>query len=282
MNFVSYLTNCLKNDKLIRWPDRFMPLKVYVAPFRWYKEKGQEYFYYAMIKDAFDIWKNASGGKLSFEFVDNLYNSQINIEWKRVDRKSLGHCLYNFDQEGRLFSAEIQIGLSDGLLHRQYEDKNEVKHTIIHEIGHALGVNHSPYLEDIMYVPHQYGATSVSNRDKTTLKWLYNFPAGVTKNDILLQYNFSSDYTLDHLVYFLENPEQSSDEKLEIIPEQLQDKTILREKMPESRQEKDLHYEQDTLAELNKYNLSLQNINVSSNMQEYFKKMRMKKDLNKE
>ena len=53
------------------------------------KEKGNEYFYYSMVKEAFEIWKKASNGKISFEFVDNLYASQINIEWKRVDRSSL-------------------------------------------------------------------------------------------------------------------------------------------------------------------------------------------------
>ena len=267
MSFISYLTYCLKNDKLLRWSDKCMPLKVYVAPFRWYKEKGNEYFYYAMIKEAFDIWKKASGGKISFEFVDNLYNSQINIEWKRVDRSSLGHCLFNFDNEGRLFSAEIEIGLSDGLIHRQYEDKNEVRHTIIHEIGHALGVNHSPYPEDIMYVPHQYGVTSVSKRDVTTLKWLYNFPVGASQKEILEHYNLTSAHTLDHLIYFLENFDKKPD------------KETFQQKMPKPHQEKVLHYEQDTLADINKYNLSLQNITVSSDMREYFKKMRIQKDL---
>ncbi|OGH95107.1 MAG: hypothetical protein A2039_09570 [Candidatus Melainabacteria bacterium GWA2_34_9] len=267
MSFISYLTYCLKNDKLLRWSDKCMPLKIYVAPFRWYKEKGNEYFYYAMIKEAFEIWKQASNGKISFEFVDNLYASQINIEWKRVDRTSLGHCLFNFDPEGRLFSAEIEIGLSDGLIHQQYENKNEVRHTIIHEIGHALGVNHSPYPEDIMYVPHQYGVTSVSKRDMLTLKWLYNFPVGATQKEILAHYDFSSAYTLDHLIYSLENPNQKIEEG------------ISQQKRLKPHQEKVLHYEQDTLADINKYNLSLQNITVSSNMQEYFKKIRIQKNL---
>ena len=46
--------------------------------------------------------------------------------------------------------------------------------------------------------------------------------------------------------------------------------------------QKDLMNEQDTLAELKKYNLGIQNVQISSNVQEYIKKnLTMKKDKNK-
>ena len=129
--------------------------------------------------------------------------------------------------------------------------------------GHALGLDHSPYLNDIMYVPHQYGIVSISERDKLTLKWLYTFPYGCTGEEILAKFKFSSQYNLDHLVYRLENQDEQTEE-------------VVKERINE--QKRSLDEDQEILAEFNKFNLALQNVNISPEFQEYMKKTRLKKN----
>lgn len=254
MQRITYVQESLNKGVIIRWPLNCMPVAVYIAPFRFYSAKGEDYKYRQIVKDAFQIWANASKSLVSFVFVDNLHSSQINIEWRRVERKSLGQCNFNYDGLGRLYGAEIQIGISDGIIHHQYMDENEVFHTVLHEIGHALGLGHSPFKTDIMYTPHQYGVTKLSEGDIQTLKWLYKFETGKTPKEIILKYALQAS-TLDELILKLKGHKSDFEKVKEGI------------KIPQ----KDLLAEAQNIAELKKYHLALQNIKVSD---EIIKKLR--------
>lgn len=253
MQTLTYIDDCFRNNKLTRWPDNVMPLKVFIGKFNWYKSQGanDEYKYTQMIIDAFNLWEQLTYGLVSFERTMDIYSSQINIDWKRVDRKSLGSCTFNFDKMGRYYSAEVSIGLSDGIIHHQYMDENEVFHTILHEIGHSIGLGHSKTKGDIMYVPHEYGVVNISQNDLKTLKWLYKLPVGKSPSEILASYPNLHAKSVDEMIYKLSLQNEKSDFE----------KT--KDSLETNSPKKDLLEENQNIGDLKKYLMQLNNIKIN-------------------
>ena len=252
----TYLQESVNGGRLIRWIS--MPLKVYIAPMNFYTKKGQDSKYKGLVKRALDEWHKVSNGKVSFVLVNSIYDSQINIEWKRVERKALGMCYFQYDKYNRLYGANVCIGLSDGLVHADYMDEGEVYHTILHEIGHAIGLGHSPFKNDIMYTPHQKGVLSVGSGDRLSVNWLYTFPQGKTVTEIANKYGVSGS-DLDEVV-------------ARIITKQT--KTEF-EKVKDSvnpAEQRNLLEESENIANLRKYHMTLQNIKISGDLTEQIRK----------
>ena len=247
----TYLNESVKNGNIMRWS--INPLIVYIAPMKFYSKQGEDIKYRKMVIDAFNNWASASGGKLRFHLTNVLLESNINVDWKRVDRKALGHCYFNWDNAGRLYGAEVSIGLTDGLIHQQYDDETEVYHTILHEVGHALGLGHSPYKSDIMYTPHQYGNASLSANDKYSIQWLYRLPAGASVQKIASKYSISTSNDIDAVIRKIDSKQDNTtDNKLHI------------------QTSRDLLQEATNIGDLKRYNIMLQNISLDPNVKNYF------------
>lgn len=252
----TYLNGSVHNDFLVRWT--VSNLVIYIAPMKFYSKPGEDAKYRRMVYDAFSVWAAAAGGKLRFRITNVLLESNINVDWKRVDRKAFGHCYFDKDAQGRLYGAEVSIGLTDGRIHQQYDNDIEVYHTILHEVGHALGLNHSPYIEDIMYSPHQYGNAALSENDKYSIRWLYRLPAGASVSQLASKYGLSGSADIDSVIRKIDskNNTSSKTQKMELGTK------------------RDLLEESANIGDLKKYNMLLQNISLDPNVKNYLNKNR--------
>ncbi len=279
----TYLEHCQREDMLCRWPDSAMPIGVYIAPFTWYEKKKQQqaYMYRQMVLSALDIWRKATNGLVRFNVVDNLNQSQIDIKWRRVDRKTLGHCTYEMDNQNRMFSAEVQIGISDGLVHAAYNDTGEVMHTILHEIGHALGlIGHSDHPDDIMYVPHQYGVHSLSARDVETITWLYQLPVSFNYQIVGKKYFKKPGYSLNDVIDRVERRIKGEAE-----PEEAEASPIIKPADapspvgPPPKRTASLDEQHEILSEMGRFYLKTQSVRLDPGKQNLLRHMMIQKNM---
>lgn len=176
---VTYLNEIVaasQDSFLHRWDNRVSdPVRVYlpagtVANF-------QPAFLDA-VRAAFARWEGV-GVPVRFTFVaDTLDNPEVRFRWKiQFETERTGQTDVEWDGEGHLKTGTVTIATFDpkGLP----LGPDDVRVVALHEIGHLLGLDHSPDSTDIMFATG--GARDLSQRDIQTALMLYQLVPGSLK-----------------------------------------------------------------------------------------------------
>ncbi|MGD0991117.1 MAG: matrixin family metalloprotease [Gemmatimonadales bacterium] len=174
----TYLPGMLvaEDSVLHRWGDDRAARPVRVAVLR-ETAPGFNEIFFANVGWAITRW-NAVGLPIYLEQVADTEGADIVVTWAdHLDSNRAGRADVSWDRSGRLVHVHVTLATHtpDG---RQVRP-SEMVALALHELGHALGLAHSPVAADAMHP--ETSADHLTDRDRRTALLLYALPPGSLK-----------------------------------------------------------------------------------------------------
>jgi hypothetical protein len=176
----TYVAALVGRDSVLRrWPVRVgAPIRVWLEPAR----RGaagnaggvSDRERMSRVRGAFRRWEKV-GVPVRFAFTRDSAEAEVRVRWvDSLPGPRAGFIRWTSDEHGWLTGAEVALARRDST--RRAYPLTVVDAVVTHEVGHLLGLEHSPDAGDVMAA--QVLSGTPSERDRATARVLYSQPAG--------------------------------------------------------------------------------------------------------
>jgi hypothetical protein len=171
----TYLNDILlasADSMLHRWDGRMStPVRVFFPPTT--VANFQPSFLDA-VRSAFQRWQEA-GVPVRFNLDADSGSAEVRVQWRiQFEGERSGQTDLQWDEDGHLTGGVVTLATFDAK--GQPFAPDDVRVLALHEIGHLIGLDHSPDPGDIMYA--QPKVRDLSPRDIRTASLLYDLAPG--------------------------------------------------------------------------------------------------------
>jgi hypothetical protein len=162
-----------RDGNVARWVERRSdPVTVWIQPTTTLKDFWPDFR--DRVRDAFYTWA-ASGVPMRFLFVDDSSTAEAHVVWvDHFNDSAAGKTYWARDQNWWIVGADVEIAL-----HRptgEPYDQQMIRTIALHEVGHLIGLDHSPNPDDIM--SPKVHVMALSSADLRTAALIYKLPPG--------------------------------------------------------------------------------------------------------
>lgn len=174
---VTYIDDILRQrgGNIARWVDRSNnPITVWIQPRSTVKDFWPDYR--NMARNAFYAWSSAAI-PVRFLFIEDSANAEVRVKWvEKFTDLAAGKTYWARDVNWWIVGADIELALHSAA--GEAYDKQAVHAIALHEVGHLIGLDHTPNQENVM--APRVRAMQLSPADLRTANLVYRLPPGAT------------------------------------------------------------------------------------------------------